>query len=187
MSTAPFADGRKDSSGITTTYKTAELKDGNIWLAENFNYFLNHDVCQTFEGSRDTSERSRKNGVGLYYNWEAFAPNLGLAPTGWHVPTVNEWQAMMKCYGEIGSADTYNQLKVGGSSGLNLDSCGATYFPEDPCNQLAAQGFGYFWSASEGDDDRFAALIDLSDEEKKLDVKYLTKLFRVSVRLVKDK
>ncbi len=186
MRTAPFVDSRKDSTGVTRTYKTVQLKDGNIWLAENFDYFLNDHVCQSFRGYRMDDESSRSIGdSGIYYDWAAFAPDLSLIPAGWHLPTVDEWQAMIACYG--GTDNAYEDLAKGGSSGLELRMDGGTFFPGEGCQQLAMQGFAYFWTASEGEDKKFAALFECDSNKKKIENKYLRKQYRFNIRLVKDK
>lgn len=185
MSTAPLVDSRRDPSGITTTYQTVQLDDGNIWLAENFNYFLNDNVCQTYEGCGDEAEADRKDGVGLYYDWHAFAPNLGLVPAGWHLPTVDEWKALVTAYGGTGVA--YKHLVEGGSSGLNMQLLGGTYFPNQDCSQLAMQGLAFFWSSSQGDDTGYAAILMMEKDQSKAEILYERKEYRFSVRLVKDK
>lgn len=183
MSTAPLVDKRKDRTGVTSTYQTVQLKDGNIWLAENFNYFANKHVCQSDQGYSEYDEFYRKDGVGLYYDWKAFSTDM--VPEGWHIPTVDEWNSIVSCYG--GETHAYKALVEGGSSGLNLKLAGGTYFPRDPCNQLAIQGLGYYWSCSEGDDKRFAAMLHLVKERQLVNVIYLTKTFRCNVRLIKNK
>ena len=183
MSTPPLVDNRKDVTGVTSTYQTVLLKDGNIWMAENYNYCANEDLCQTYMGYRDFMEDNRKDGVGLYYEWSAFTP--AALPPGWHVPTIEEWKTMVNCYGGI--TNCYSALVKGGSSGLNLQLDGGTYFKNEGCRQLAMQGLGFYWSASEGDNTNFAALIMLDKDKTEASIKYIRKEYRFNVRLVKDK
>lgn len=185
MSTPPLVDSRKDDSGIATTYQTVAMNDGNIWLAENFNYYINangHDgICQSFSGY-DLSPQAR--GCGLYYEWPAFAK--GIVPDGWHVPSVDEWKALINAYGGTDGDAAYNALVKDGSSGLNLGIDGGTYFKNQSCLQLA-QNLGMYWTDSEGDNTDYAAMIMLTRSEKAVKIEYLTKGDRFNVRLVKNK
>lgn len=181
MSTPPLVDNRKDSTGHSFTYKTVQLKDGNIWLAENFNYYVgrwNDDTCQGFDGGEDIEGRSN----GCYYQWNALGGEV--IPDGWHLPTVDEFTALITAYG--GAENAYSALLEGGSSGMNLTLGGGTYFPNQSCAQLAGNN-GWFWSSSEGRNTDFAALLYLSKDAQKADIKYLNKKDLFSVRLVKNK
>lgn len=185
MSTPPLVDNRKDDSGNIITYKTVALRDGNIWLAENFNYYIDANwpgICQSFRGDGTDLESRRE--AGLYYEWEAFSKNI--IPPGWHLPTIDEWKNLINHYGGFDGDAAYHALVKGGSSGLNLGIYGGTYYRNQSCNQLAVNN-GWVWSASEGDDRRYAALINLQKREQKIQIQYQDKERRFNARLVKDK
>lgn len=71
-------------------YQTVKLKDNKIWLAQNLNF-------QIADGSFFYND-SPKNGeiFGRLYQWE----KARLAcPPGWHLPSDEEWKALLKLYG----------------------------------------------------------------------------------------
>ena len=70
-------------------YKTVKLKDGKTWLAQN----LNFDVG---EGSWLYKDPKNVEKYGRLYTWEAA---LKACPIGWHIPTDEEWNTMIKNYG----------------------------------------------------------------------------------------
>ncbi len=64
-------------------------------------------------------ENSPENGkkYGILYNWFAVVDPRGLAPEGWHVPSLHEFNELLEYYGG-GGKNAYNALKQGGSSGF---------------------------------------------------------------------
>ena len=183
MATAPLVDNRKDSTDYSFTYKTVQLKDGNIWTAQNFNYFTNGDECQTFSPYNEYVKSHREDPeYGLYYEWQSLTPEV--IPAGWHLPTVDEWMAVVNCYGGVEQALPH--LLVGGSSGLDLDFTGGTYFKNQSCLQLA-RDFGFFWSATVEETNEYAMFLRLDKSEKKAETMGTRKSNRFNVRLVKDK
>jgi len=45
------------------------------------------------------SDSTYRSGYGLLYNWYAVSNFRGLAPTGWHIPTLSEWQTLQTYLG----------------------------------------------------------------------------------------
>jgi uncharacterized protein (TIGR02145 family) len=96
----------------------------------------------------------RANGAkyGRLYNWYAVKDARGLAPTGWHVPTDNEWESLVYYLGENTAGE-----KMKSTSGWNANSNGTN---ECHFNALAASCItsqasfheegkaGYWWSAT---------------------------------------
>ncbi len=90
-----------------------EIKIGKqVWMAENLNtdHFQNGELISEAK-SADEWERAgenqqpawcyydndSENGVkyGRLYNWYAVVDKRGVCPTGWHVPSDDEWHALM--------------------------------------------------------------------------------------------
>ena len=96
-----------------------------------------------------------KNGVmsGKLYNWYAVSDARGLAPSGWHVPTDDEWTTLVKFLGDdksleekIKSTEGWKNDENGkNTSGLSLVPGGYRYSNGffDPTGSSA-----YYWSAS---------------------------------------
>lgn len=99
-----------DASG--NNYTTVKI-GSQIWMAENLKttkYRSNDDIYnQTNNSSWGTSSSGvwcnynndtvagRK--YGKLYNWYAVADSRNITPTGWHVPTDNEWSTLMSALG----------------------------------------------------------------------------------------
>jgi uncharacterized protein (TIGR02145 family) len=97
---------------------------------------------------------------GKLYNWYAVNDSRGLAPLGYHVPTINEWTTLINCLGgnsvaggkikEVGTAH-WTSPNTGATNesgftalgaGLNPSSGTVTYPPSN------INYFTYFWTAT---------------------------------------
>jgi len=110
------------------TYKTVKL-DNQTWMAENLNY--NAEGSECYE-----SQESNCQKYGRLYNWSTAK---SACPSGWHLPSVDEWWALMVFAGDYEVAG----IMLKASSGWNKDG-----------NGLDAVGFsalpsGYYPSTSE--------------------------------------
>jgi uncharacterized protein (TIGR02145 family) len=88
------------------TYRTVKI--GNqVWMAENLSATKYNDGSEIFHGEEtsewsgqvgcycwyDSDAKAHKAGYGALYNWNAV--NTGkLCPAGWHVPEIEEWDAL---------------------------------------------------------------------------------------------
>ena len=97
---------------------------------------------------------------GKLYNWYAVNDTRGLAPAGWHIPSVEEWKALedyLGGYQEAGnkmktSSGWKKDSKIGGGSGTNESGFsglpGGIRYYHVTFDQL---GFGGdWWSSTEG-------------------------------------
>jgi uncharacterized protein (TIGR02145 family) len=94
-----------------------------------------------------------KQTYGALYNW--YTVNSGkLAPKGWHVPSIIEWDQMISCIGDSSSGD---KLKETGTIHWQSPNAGATNeygFTALPAGARYVGSFGglgtitYFWSSS---------------------------------------
>ena len=78
---------------------------GQTWMAENLNYNASGSKCfgqdgavwneETYENDTITPEEVQANceTYGRLYNWAAA---LAVCPSGWHLPTGAEWDALVK-------------------------------------------------------------------------------------------
>jgi len=84
-----------------------------------------------------------------YYNWYAVTDSRGLAPEGWHIPTIEEWEELINYLG--GEEECIE--KIISKDGLDINFDGRIL------DDGGARGFGnsaYFWSSTE--DDEYNAL-----------------------------
>lgn len=101
------------------------------------------------------------NGIvyGKLYNWYAVNDPRGLAPQGWHIPTVNDWGAFKSC---LGGAGTF------GVAGASMQETGTAHWPSPNTIATNLSGFtalpggqrtqnifseigqnGYWWSSTQ--------------------------------------
>ena len=173
-------DTTPDKRGLAIEYRTLQLKDGREWMAENFRFFISIEksvIWHDFYGEPNPDENK---GYGLFYTWDAIQ---GVLPLGWRLPTVDEWKTLIQSYGGANAA--YEALLMGGTSGMDLQllswRAGAHYTTSD---QIGDEGF--FWTGSEGNDTRAAALIKLEKSSQTAKVIYLMKDRFYNVRLIKE-
>ncbi len=101
----------------TTTYQNGapipNVTDDNSWANLTTGAYVWYSNAIVF-----------KNMYGALYNWYAVSDPNGLCPTGWHVPTHNEWTDLTNSIG--GSGSPY---------GSELKSCRQVNSPQPwPCN-----------------------------------------------------
>lgn len=98
----------------TNLFAQTELKIGNqIWMTKNLDVgtFRNGKPIPQAKTMEEWEKAGRdmapawcfynfdpKNGIkyGKLYNWFAVVDSMGLAPLGWHIPTDNEWNILIK-------------------------------------------------------------------------------------------
>ncbi|MBM1104511.1 fibrobacter succinogenes major paralogous domain-containing protein [Aurantibacter crassamenti] len=156
-------------------YKTIEIGT-QVWMAENLRVSKYNDgtdilLIDDEELLSDLTspayywyynyELEFKNTYGALYNW--YAVNTGkLAPTGWHVPTYEEWETLLTSLDYIG-----NEYEVG----LMLRETGITHWTNNNNEQATNESgftalpggyygqhggeqngeYGFWWSSTEDD------------------------------------
>jgi uncharacterized protein (TIGR02145 family) len=104
---------------VPTTFKFTDI-DGNIyklvkignqwWMAENLRvtHYRNgdripnvstHNTWATLSTGARCSYNNDESNIDIYgylYNWFAIADKRGLAPHGWHIPTIDEWRLLIR-------------------------------------------------------------------------------------------
>ena len=175
-STSSLTDSR-DSK----IYKTVKI-GYQWWMAENLAYLPEvsspSDESRTepfyyvydYQGASVSTAKSTDNyeTYGVLYNWPAA---LTACPTGWHLPTIDEWIVLSDYlinngYGYGGSGDdiaksmaaktNWNSFSSVGTPGNNPDSNNSSGFSTLPGGYRTADGSfsrigyaGYWWSATE--------------------------------------
>lgn len=102
------------------TYQT--MKIGNqIWMAENFKA-VRTAAGQNLQGVYVYDENNSNAGeYGRLYTWPAA---VQAAPTGWHLPTKEEWDELIRVAG--GTSVAGGKLKETGTTHWNAPNTGAT-------------------------------------------------------------
>ncbi len=147
------------------SYKTI-LIGKQIWMAENLKTTKYNDGTDIPLVTNDSiwstltthaycwynNDINNKNIYGALYNW--YVVNTGkLCPTGWHVPTIDEWRILGDPYKytRINISGTYGfELMESGTShwlnGSGTNETGFTALPRGPDNQ-----YGSYWSSNYND------------------------------------
>lgn len=156
------------------TYRTVQIGD-QVWLAENLRTtrYRNGDEipyartdrawANEAEGMRCAHERNEEHARtnGQLYNWFAVDDERGLCPSGWHVPSDEEWNTLERTLG-LSSVDARQEgprgihapalrseawygTNVSGFSGLPGG------YRNDYGNFGDAGSFCYWWSSSPSD------------------------------------
>jgi len=185
---------KKEDEDLTVTdidgnvYNTVTI-GSQVWMAENLKTTKYNDgtliplVTDNTAWKNATTpafcwynnDISNKDTYGALYNWHV--GNTGkVCPTGWHVPTYDEWRVLEVFLGE--DSGVGNKLKEEGTThweGPNSEATNETGFTGLPGGHRNPQSNGefnfirvngYFWSSSQSDqyvfDGQFRALLTVS-------------------------
>ena len=137
-------------------YKQVKIGEYQTWMAENLNYNARYSVCYSNNASNcDT--------YGRLYNWatamngaasSSAAPSgvQGVCPTGWHLPSDAEWDALNIAVGGTSTAGRKLKATSGWSSG-GTDEFGFSALPggygRSDGNFINVGRRGFWWSATE--------------------------------------
>jgi len=141
-------------------------------MAENLNYNTNTTGSKCYDNSETNC-----NTYGRLYNWATAMANSasstanpsgvrGVCPSGWHLPSDAEWNALMTAVGGLSTAGKHLKARDGWNS-CGPSGFGKTYSCEDTYGFSALPGgygssdgsfynvgrSGYWWTASEDDSD----------------------------------
>jgi len=91
------------------TYKTVKMPDGKVWMAENLRYVSKNSKVKLHNHSASR--------FGRYYNWEEA---MKACPAGWHLPTKEEWNAMVAAIGGVEVEGKYLKVSSNADEYQNL-------------------------------------------------------------------
>ena len=146
--------------------------------------------CQSNSPDIDACDPAQSlNEYGRLYNWYAVDDSRGLCPSGWHVPTDEEWTVMTDHLG--GESISGGQMKTtygwfGGGNGMNL--AGFSGLPGGYRYSSGYFGFsgfgGNWWSSSPDGSVAWGRGLDYYDEAVSRNT--YNPLYGFSVRCVRD-
>jgi len=189
-------------------YKTVEIGD-QVWMAENLNYYDTTDVNVKEKGScygKKGYEYSTTCDVaGRLYTWAAAMGKTkdecghdcdlgtgnvqGICPSGWHIPTYAEWEALFTAVGGQSAAGKILKSQTGWYGGNGTDVFGFSALPagyKDDLHFFFEAGYDAdFWSATERDSVD-AYFMCLYHEFSAAYLRYSDKDYFFSVRCVKN-
>jgi uncharacterized protein (TIGR02145 family) len=183
-------------------YKTVQIGKQE-WLAENLNtsHFRNGDPIPEVEGAAEwqaagdqhkpgwcyyNGDTASGNKYHKLYNWYALIDPRGLAPDGWHIPTLDEWAALTgDLGGENGAAirmKSHDEWDGNNTSGFTALPGGYRNF-----NGVFShiRNIGSWWSASAVDSTN-AWTISIGYGNGVVSKSYDGKRVGLSVRCIRD-
>ncbi|TJY37067.1 FISUMP domain-containing protein [Pontimicrobium aquaticum] len=119
------------------TYKTVRIGD-QTWLAENLAFKVEKGCWAPDNNQSNVSE------YGYLYDWEAAKKAV---PSGWRLPTKEDFLKLLNVYGGNESRKAYNALRVGGESNFNVKLAGSRYVEVENVYQFG-KGAG-IWTSNE--------------------------------------
>ena len=205
---APWACGDTlTDSRNSKTYSTV-LIGTQCWFTQNLDY--DDGVCstKTWVNNTDVGWCGYYTGgpfanEGILYQWSAAmngstTPGAqGLCPTGWHIPTHDEWTTLERTVCTSGSCATdfpFNtttygwkgtnegtKLKVGGSSGFNAVLAGYRSLDGTFANRSV---YGHLWASSQNTTNGWLRLF--GSDQNNVNRDYTYKAYGLAVRCIKD-
>jgi uncharacterized protein (TIGR02145 family) len=189
------------------TYPTVTI-GSQVWMAKNLDVsrYRNGDPIPQVQDSVQWSNlttgawcyyaNNTANGpiYGKLYNWYAVNDPRGLAPEGWHVPTLAEWTILADCLGGANIAG--GKMKSTGTQYWQSPNTGATNessfsglpggWRDEEDGEFAHLGeAGLFWSSTLNFDDAWFSELDYNRVTLDLG-DYLPMSLGLSVRCIKD-
>ena len=147
-------------------YPTVQI-GGQCWFAENLrseNYENGEAIPEVTDneawsglisGARCNYDNDASNAAtyGRLYNWYAVEDPRGLCPSGWHVPTDEEWMVMIDLLGGEAVAGVQMKTTYGWNNGGNgTNTSGFSGLPggyRRPDGLFSVSGIrGYWWTSS---------------------------------------
>jgi len=136
------------SCGARGACGKALMPDGKVWMTENLNYNVDSSWCY----DKDPANCAK---YGRLYTWDAAKT---ACPTGWRLPTRQEWQTLVDSAG--GNSNAGSKLKS--SSGWNnnggfssTDEYGFSALPGGyrrySGTNFSGGDYGFWWTATELD------------------------------------
>ena len=159
-SDAPTSSKDKTQETVTdidgNVYKTVKI--GNQWwMAENLKVtqYRNGDAIPNIVNNTEwtnltggafcsyNNDNGNISTYGLLYNWYAVNDSRNIAPTGWHVPTDEEWKEL-EMYLGMSQSDADNEDLRGTDEGGKLKETGTTHWNSPNTGATNSSGFTAF-------------------------------------------
>lgn len=172
-------------------YKTVKI-GSQTWMAENLNYKANSSVCYKNEESNcakygrrymwATAVGKPESKCGYGHLCSRPSKNIrGICPSGWHLPSKEEFETLFKAVGGIPIASKNLKSKNGWNEGVNgTDDFGFSAIAVD-----LEEGFAHFWSSTEIDS-HSAYLMGLAEDDNVSGVFDTFKIYKLSIRCLKN-
>ena len=160
------------------TYRTAII-GYQVWMAQNLNYNTANSLCNV---EKDADCKM----YGRYYTWSAA---MTACPSGWHLPSYEDWSYLFSEVGGSSVAATKLKTKKVWSSGENgEDTYGFSALPAGYSHDrdfYSVEHGTVFWSSTESST-RFVYSVRMQYENPNAEITKEMKDYAFSVRCVSD-
>jgi uncharacterized protein (TIGR02145 family) len=207
--------GEMTDSRDGQVYKTVKIGD-QTWMAENLNY-SDSVATPSLKGKSwcFDNDPEKCKVTGRLYTWSAaidsvalandaenprtcgnpdackFADDVqGICPSGWHLPSYDEWYTLVSELGGAKTAGPILKSKIGWNKKMGVDEVGFSALPSgvwDSSGDFGVEGV-YFWSATDAatfQSDN-VSVMSLENEVESAILAHAGKYFGLSVRCLKD-
>ena len=207
--------GEMTDSRDGQVYKTVKIGD-QTWMAENLNY-SDSVATPSLKGKSwcFDNDPEKCKVTGRLYTWSAaidsvalandaenprtcgnpdackFADDVqGICPSGWHLPSYDEWYTLVSELGGEKAAGPILKSKIGWNKKMGVDEVGFSALPSgvwDGSGDFGVEGV-YFWSATDAatfQSDN-VSVMSLENEVESVILAHAGKYFGLSVRCLKD-
>jgi len=158
-STTPVnADGVGSVTCGGKPYKTIKIGE-QVWFAVNLNYAVEGSKCGGDDGTLKDENTANCDKYGRLYDWETATK---VCPTGWHLPSNDEWGALMQVANpscpltnQCNDAGKLLKATAGWTSGNGTDDLRFSALPGGYSTGVAfniwntSSDGAYWWSATE--------------------------------------
>jgi len=167
-------DKGASSSSAGVEYKT--IKIGNqTWMAENLN-------ITTASGSTCYDGKPTNcNKYGRLYDWKTAK---SICPSGWHLPTNEEWETLISSLG--GEEEAGAKLKSANGFAALPSGYGDSDGDFSDADFSDAEDYGYWWTATDEDDEDYAWYWKIDYEYEEVSNDYDDKTNLYSVRCIQN-
>ncbi|MDR1812545.1 MAG: WG repeat-containing protein [Candidatus Fibromonas sp.] len=157
------------------TYKIAKIGT-QVWMAENLSYAAEGSKCYD-------NEPANCRTYGRLYNW---AEAKTSCPSGWHLPSDNEWVTLADYIGS-GAGKKLKSKNYWDNNGNGTDEYGFSALPggsgKSDGSFIMLGKYGYWWSIGEGTDAYYRYMSSEDDNISRLSS---AKTGSFPIRCVKD-
>ena len=159
-----YANGDAIPSNLSDSEWSSNTSGGVTVIGEG------SSTCNNYSPDGDACDDTWSlNEYGRLYNWYAVDDARGLCPSGWHIPTDEEWSVMTDHLGGSSVAGGYMKTDYGWyNDGGGANTSGFSGLPGGNRNSYGnfnAAGFsGFWWSASMVGSNAWYRYLDIYDE-----------------------
>ena len=141
--------------------------------------------CSVVESAQACDELWSLEEYGRLYNWHSVIDNRGLCPSGWHVPTDNEWFALTDFLGDSSGFKMATTTGWSWNQGTNSSGFSGKPGGDRTTTRFQYEGFaGNWWSSTSSEDEAWRRQI--ATDAPNLGRFQVNKNFGLSVRCLQD-